>query len=346
MKNKMQNTNKKPSGIKTILGAITALGIFASLMWLSNPELQTQIQQYLKADIDQATNEAIITNQEPKTNDQTPNINSITPTTGKTEDQIYITVQNWEGFSEYETSIFFGETPGTISAIGESGENQTMIVAEVPQLNEAKEYSIKITTPTGMLESKTKFTLTEPSEIIEPEIVNSEYDIYDQELTTINHEPIVNQELTMMQNIEHQDTEEKLEITINQQSNGIQLTWDKPKNTIIANYNIYYGSQSKNYIHSITTNNATALIKNLAKGKMYFFQVRAIDTLGNESATSNEVSAIFSPTQAPQITEPIFHPASPKPPILSEEGPAETLLISLIIACLFSIFAWKKLFAI
>jgi hypothetical protein len=335
MKTKMQNTNttfeKKPSGLKAFLGAIAALGIFASLMLLSNPDLYSQITKYLKADV--ISNDIAA----PK---PTPTIISFTPTIGKTGDQLYIAVQDWEGFTENETAVFFGETPSTVSAFGESGENQTMIIVEVPTLSELGEYSLKITTPNGMLESDTKFTLTEleptelndfidfsetPAQIDTPAIISTE-NYLDSEPRTKNQEPIAN-------------------FSVKSEPNGIQLSWDKPEDQAIANYNIYYGSQSGNYIHSITSQNTATFIDNLENNKMYFFQVSAVDASGNESTTSNEVSTIFSQIQTPTITEPVFHASSPKPPSLSEEGPAETLLISFgITFFIVSLIARKKFF--
>ena len=88
----------------------------------------------------------------------------------------------------------------------------------------------------------------------------------------------------------------------------VSLTWNAPTTnadgTPISNfvgaYRIHYGSSTGNYTQTInltdTNSVVTYLVTNLTDNQVYYFVVTAVNTLGNESAYSNEVSKAAQPT--------------------------------------------------
>jgi hypothetical protein len=90
----------------------------------------------------------------------------------------------------------------------------------------------------------------------------------------------------------------------------IKLTWDAPitnaDGTPISyfggNYVIYYGTSSRVYPLSVQLTDTGATVVHtleLPDGN-YFFAVTAVNTLGNESAYSNEVNKIVTTTVVPR----------------------------------------------
>jgi hypothetical protein len=71
----------------------------------------------------------------------------------------------------------------------------------------------------------------------------------------------------------------------------ISLTWSANTESDLAGYKVYVGTQSGVYGPPITVGNVTAYqLNNLAKNTTYFVSVTAVDTAGNESLHSAEVS--------------------------------------------------------
>jgi fibronectin type 3 domain-containing protein len=73
----------------------------------------------------------------------------------------------------------------------------------------------------------------------------------------------------------------------------INLSWQANIETDLAGYQIYWGSASREYQNSTTVgrvNNFT--LHGLTNGKTYYIAISALDTSGNESKLSDEVSAI------------------------------------------------------
>jgi hypothetical protein len=76
------------------------------------------------------------------------------------------------------------------------------------------------------------------------------------------------------------------------------LVWDPPTTnadgtplTDLAGYKIYYGLASGSYATIIPVGNVlTYTVRNLLANVIYYFVATALDTSGNESAYSNEVS--------------------------------------------------------
>jgi hypothetical protein len=85
-------------------------------------------------------------------------------------------------------------------------------------------------------------------------------------------------------------------------SGQVTLTWNAPTTNadgtpityFSGDYRIYYGTASGNYSQVTNLNNSNSLVtqqvSNLTSGQLYFFVVSAINTLGNESSYSNEIS--------------------------------------------------------
>ena len=72
--------------------------------------------------------------------------------------------------------------------------------------------------------------------------------------------------------------------------------------TDLAGYKLYYGKVSGSYTNNIAiglVESYTVTIDNTKDGETYYFVMTAIDTSGNESALSNEISYTI-PDVAPQ----------------------------------------------
>jgi hypothetical protein len=72
---------------------------------------------------------------------------------------------------------------------------------------------------------------------------------------------------------------------------SVTLAWDRNAEQDIANYRLYYGTQSGRPSQSLGVGNVTtATITNLNDGTTYFFAIAAVNTVGLEGPLSNEVS--------------------------------------------------------
>jgi len=80
---------------------------------------------------------------------------------------------------------------------------------------------------------------------------------------------------------------------------GVQLSWDAPTTNVdgtpltdLAGYNIYYGTESGSYAHSINVGNVLTYSFSISEdlNRTYYFAATAYDTSANESEYSNEVS--------------------------------------------------------
>ena len=80
----------------------------------------------------------------------------------------------------------------------------------------------------------------------------------------------------------------------------VTLAWDLSSSPNIAGYRLHSGTTSGVYSQTSELGNATStLVSNLVTGKIYFFVVTAYNTMGVESAPSDEVSYLAPPTTAP-----------------------------------------------
>ena len=73
---------------------------------------------------------------------------------------------------------------------------------------------------------------------------------------------------------------------------SVTLRWQANTEADIAGYNLYYGTASRDYGLPIPTGNVTSYtVDNLDEGQTYYFSLTALDTSGNESGYSSEISA-------------------------------------------------------
>ncbi|GEM_PF-6122446 len=73
---------------------------------------------------------------------------------------------------------------------------------------------------------------------------------------------------------------------------SVTLRWQANSEPDISSYNVYYGTQSRDYGPPIPAGNTTSYtVENLTEGTTYYFAITASDTSGNESGYSYEVSA-------------------------------------------------------
>jgi hypothetical protein len=69
------------------------------------------------------------------------------------------------------------------------------------------------------------------------------------------------------------------------------LTWDANTETDVTGYNVYMGTQPGLYGPPMSVGNTTSYtVGNLTGGRTYYFSLTAVDSAGNESQPSSEVS--------------------------------------------------------
>lgn len=69
------------------------------------------------------------------------------------------------------------------------------------------------------------------------------------------------------------------------------VTWNANTESDLSGYRVFYGTSSRNYPNSISVGKVTsATISSLTKGTKYYFAVKAVDTSGNLSGYSAEVT--------------------------------------------------------
>jgi len=77
------------------------------------------------------------------------------------------------------------------------------------------------------------------------------------------------------------------------QAVSIGLAWDPSPEPSVVGYRIHYGVESGKYTNMLRVKGrltTKALVKNLEKGKTYYFAITAYDARGHESALSAEVT--------------------------------------------------------
>jgi hypothetical protein len=74
------------------------------------------------------------------------------------------------------------------------------------------------------------------------------------------------------------------------------LNWDANTDDAIG-YNVHVGTSSENYGNPTSVTANTAYVKDLQRGKTYYFAVSAYDGAGNESENSTEVSKTIASAQ-------------------------------------------------
>ncbi|MBW2059722.1 MAG: fibronectin type III domain-containing protein [Deltaproteobacteria bacterium] len=76
----------------------------------------------------------------------------------------------------------------------------------------------------------------------------------------------------------------------------LDLAWNANTEPDLAGYQVYYGSGSGAYSHSVDVGDTTTYrLEGLTAGATYYVSVTAYDTAGNESGYSNEVSGVAVP---------------------------------------------------
>jgi hypothetical protein len=107
-----------------------------------------------------------------------------------------------------------------------------------------------------------------------------------------------------------------LAMSQNAAAQTVVLDWNPSVSANVAGYNVYYGTNSGNYIYEVDAGDATSVtLSNLICGATYYFAATAYDTNGDESPFSAEVSfiepgafCISAPdptTGAPSLTFPV-----------------------------------------
>jgi hypothetical protein len=88
-------------------------------------------------------------------------------------------------------------------------------------------------------------------------------------------------------------------------SGALMVSWDANSETDLSGYRLYYGTEQANYSESVDVGNVNSYaVQNLTEGQTYYFVLTAYDQAGNESAPSDEVSALISGPQTMATTDP------------------------------------------
>lgn len=77
-------------------------------------------------------------------------------------------------------------------------------------------------------------------------------------------------------------------------SQTVTVSWDASISSGVEKYNVYRGTLSRVYDNSISTTELQVQIFGLEQEKIYYFAVTAVDSSGNESDYSEEVSFILN----------------------------------------------------
>jgi len=86
---------------------------------------------------------------------------------------------------------------------------------------------------------------------------------------------------------------------------SVTLRWQANNEPDIAGYRVYYGTRTRTYGLPISIGNVTSYtIGNLNDGVTYYFSISALDTAGNESGFSSEISTTTSTAPSPQAPDP------------------------------------------
>jgi fibronectin type 3 domain-containing protein len=81
-------------------------------------------------------------------------------------------------------------------------------------------------------------------------------------------------------------------VTAGTSGENIILKWQASTEADLSGYRVYYGNSNRSYGPSIPTGNVTSYsLDNIEAGKTYYLAVTALDSAGNESGYSGEVSA-------------------------------------------------------
>ena len=81
---------------------------------------------------------------------------------------------------------------------------------------------------------------------------------------------------------------------------SVQLSWQANPELDLQSYNVYYGTQTRSYGPPIPVENGNSFtLSGLDEGATYFFAVSAVDTSGNESGYSEEVTKSIPFTDNP-----------------------------------------------
>jgi hypothetical protein len=85
-------------------------------------------------------------------------------------------------------------------------------------------------------------------------------------------------------------------LAVTSQDSLAYLAWDPLASAELIGYNIYYGAQPGTYIHkrSVDASTVNTTIRDLPIGTRYYFAVRGVNTLQEESAFSREVAVVIS----------------------------------------------------
>lgn len=86
---------------------------------------------------------------------------------------------------------------------------------------------------------------------------------------------------------------------------SVTLAWDPSPDVSVVGYRVYFGPAAGTYTNSATVGNTTnATLTGLNAGTKYYFAATAYNSVGEESAFSNEINytPAVAPTPPPAVT--------------------------------------------
>ena len=91
-------------------------------------------------------------------------------------------------------------------------------------------------------------------------------------------------------------------LTSTPDTHWVSLQWDKSESPEVVGYQLYWGTESRNYDRAWDVGSVTrATISGLHEGTNYFFALRAYDASGNEGDFSDEISYTAPPAEEPML---------------------------------------------
>ncbi|MFH1375140.1 MAG: IPT/TIG domain-containing protein [Patescibacteria group bacterium] len=145
-----RSSGKKRSALKTILGGLLSVAVFAVLVFASSSESST-----LQAEV------AAIP----------PVVNSIMPTSGDTGDFVYLNGTGL-GITAGENTVKFGKHEAAIETVGYAANSTITIVVKVPAVSAVGAYPVTVTTVNGTSVSPGEFSILNTGTTQSPPIIN------------------------------------------------------------------------------------------------------------------------------------------------------------------------------
>jgi fibronectin type 3 domain-containing protein/flagellar hook assembly protein FlgD len=180
-------------------------------------------------------------------------------------------------------------------------------------------YNVYRNSPDGWLKINSSLILE--ATYTDSNLLNGTYTYRVTALDTTGNESLPSNEASVTVNIGAIQPPQNLSVTPVPEGGALSLTWEYPGDPV-AGYNLYRSTTSGGpytKVNALLITSTAYLDTGLTNGTTYYYVVTAVDSIGNQSAYSNEAMGIPSDTVAPNQPV-IFFPTKPGNPILLYNG--------------------------